>query len=397
MKQESTSMPSTAYEDEFPLDDKRIYLNHAAQAPWPRRALAAIERLSGEMNAGILRHGDWLAVEERLRARLQGLIGAPSPQDIALLKNTSEGLSLVAHGMDWRAGDNIVIADQEFPSNRIVWQALASQGVALREAAISGDDAREEGPEAIIERACDEHTRMIAVSSVQYATGLRMDLERLGRFCRQGNILFCIDAIQSLGALPMDVQAIHADFLVAGAHKWMLGPEGVAVFYCRRELRDRLTLRQYGWHMVEDCFDFDNKAWRVSDSARRFECGSPNTLGIHALDASLSWLLEVGMARVSQDLLRNTEYLLQAIAENRWLSLLSPAMVSDDPNRRSGIVTFHAPGVATRALFRASRASGIVCAPRGGGIRFSPHFYTPMAHIEAAMARVGELVNRGFG
>nr|VFK38122.1 MAG: Selenocysteine lyase/Cysteine desulfurase [Candidatus Kentron sp. TC] len=398
MKQDM-SILSSAYKNEFSLDNGRIYLNHAAQSPWPRRMLAVIERLSREMNMGIPRHREWLAVEQRLRKRLQQLIGAPSSEDIALLKNTSEGLSIVAHGIGWRAGDNIVITDQEFPSNRIVWQSLASQGVEVREAPISAgatpsdDDAPEETPEAIIEHTCDEHTRMIAVSSVQYATGLRMDSGRIGRFCRQKDILFCVDAIQSLGALSMDVQSIDADFLVAGGHKWMLGPEGIAVFYCRRELRDRLILRQHGWHMVEDYLNFDNKAWRSADSARRFECGSPNTLGIHALDASLSWLLEVGMDRVSQGILRNTAYLLQAIAENEKLSPLFPAMVSDNPNRRSGIVTFHAPGMATRELFRELTASGIICAPRGGGIRFSPHFYTPMAHLESAMERVGDLAS----
>nr|VFK41711.1 MAG: Selenocysteine lyase/Cysteine desulfurase [Candidatus Kentron sp. SD]VFK46325.1 MAG: Selenocysteine lyase/Cysteine desulfurase [Candidatus Kentron sp. SD]VFK78410.1 MAG: Selenocysteine lyase/Cysteine desulfurase [Candidatus Kentron sp. SD] len=380
--------------NEFPRHDDYIYLNHAAIAPWPRRALLSIERLSKEMNAGTFRSGDWFRVEETLREQLRQLINAPSGEDIALLKNTSEGLSIVAHGLDWQSGDNIVITDQEFPSNRIVWQSLASRRVTVREAAIQESTLPEgASPEEMIEGCCDENTRLVAVSSVQYGTGLRMDLERIGSFCRRSGILFCVDAIQSLGAIPMDVQAIDADFLAADGHKWMLGPEGIAVFYCRRALRDRLTLRQYGWHMVEDHLNYDNRDWTVAASARRFECGSPNTLGIHALSASLSLLLEMGMDHVFRGVLGNASYLLNAITESKKLSLISPVATLNDPKRRSGIVTFHAPGIESPTLFRELIAAGIICALRSGGIRFSPHFYTPRQELENAMGRVKHIVS----
>ncbi|VFN02605.1 MAG: Selenocysteine lyase/Cysteine desulfurase [Candidatus Kentron sp. G] len=383
------------YRDEFPLEDGRIYLNHAYYGRWPRRTVMAVERLCREINTGAIRYGDWLQAEARLRERFRALIDAPSVEDIALLKNTSEGLSVVAHGLDWRAGDNIVITDQEFPSNRIVWESLSGQGVEIRQAAIPVTPF-EEAPEAIIERTCDGNTRLVSVSSVQYGTGLRMDLARIGAFCRREGILFCVDAIQSLGALSLDVQAIGADFLAADGHKWMLGPDGIALFYCREELRDRLTLRQYGWRMVEEPFDFDNRDWRVASSARRFECGSPNTLGIHALGASLSLLLEVGMEEVERGVLQNSAYLIAAIAGNEagngGLRLLSPAAVIHDPARRGGIVTFGARDREPRELFQALKAAGIACALRGGGIRFSPHFYTPREQLKIAMERLEELV-----
>nr|VFJ57376.1 MAG: Selenocysteine lyase/Cysteine desulfurase [Candidatus Kentron sp. FM]VFJ72900.1 MAG: Selenocysteine lyase/Cysteine desulfurase [Candidatus Kentron sp. FM]VFK20166.1 MAG: Selenocysteine lyase/Cysteine desulfurase [Candidatus Kentron sp. FM] len=384
------------YRDEFPLEDGRIYLNHAYYGRWPRRTVRAVERLCQEVNTGAFRYGDWLQTEARLRERLRELINAPSVADIALLKNTSEGLSVVAHGLDWRAGDNIVIADQEFPSNRIVWQSLGGQGVEIRQAAISAASS-EEAPEAIIERTCDENTRLVSVSSVQYGTGLRMDLGRIGAFCRREGILFCVDAIQSLGALSLDVRAIGADFLAADGHKWMLGPDGIALFYCREELRDRLTLRQYGWHMVEEPLDFDKRDWRVASSACRFECGSPNTLGIHALEASLSLLLEVGMEEVERGVLENSAYLIAAIAGNEGLGLLSPAAVIHDPARRGGIVTFGARDRAPRELFRTLKAAGVACALRGGGIRFSPHFYTPREQLETTMERLEALAPRRGG
>nr|VFJ96812.1 MAG: Selenocysteine lyase/Cysteine desulfurase [Candidatus Kentron sp. LFY] len=380
------------YQNEFPLYNDRIYLNHAAVAPWPRRTSMAIERFSEQVYGGAIRHRDWVEAEERLRNQFRELINAPSTEDIALLKNTSEGLSMVAHGIDWRAGDNIVITDQEFPSNRIVWQSLASQGVEIREAAILGATSWEDTPEAIMERNCDENTRLIAVSSVQYGTGVRMDLHRLGAFCRRQGILFCVDAIQSLGALPMDVQAIGADFLAADGHKWMLGPEGIAVFYCRRQLRNRLTLRQYGWHMMEDSLDFDNRDWKIADSARRFECGSMNMLGIHAISASLSLLLEIGMDEVARGVLEKSSYLTEAITEDKRLSLVFPAALVDDPIRRSGIVTFQAPGAELQGVFRGLIGSGVICALRAGGIRFSPHFYTPKEQLESAVRRVGEYI-----
>ena len=354
----------------------------------------AIEQFSQSMYRASFRYKEAIQAEDRLREQFRQLIGAASVEDIAILKNTSEGLSVVAHGIDWRPGDNVVITDQEFPSNRIVWHSLESQGVEMREAAISRAGLNEDAsPEAIIERSCDQHTRLVAVSSVQYATGLRMDLECLSAFCRRKDILFCVDAIQSLGVLPLDVQAIGIDFLAADGHKWMLGPEGVAVFYCRPELRERLLLRQYGWHMVEDHLNFDNRDWAVAESARRFECGSQNTMGILALNASLSLLLEIGMEEVTRGVLQNTSYLLEAIRQNQRLAPLSPPLVLENPTRRSGIVTFHAPGTDSRKLTNKLVASGVRCSPRGGGIRFSPHFYTPEEQLESAMQQVDKFLD----
>jgi selenocysteine lyase/cysteine desulfurase len=161
----------------------------------------------------------------------------------------------------------------------------------------------------------------------------------------------------------------------------MLGPEGVAVFYCRPALRTRLTLFQYGWHMVEDHLHFDRQDWEVARSARRFECGSPNMLGISALSASLSLLLEVGIGAVAEQILAHTAYLKEAIQGNADLTLLSPAA----PERASGIVTFRSRRVEPAVLYQRLGAAGIVCALRGGGIRFSPHFYTSRDKLEAAM------------
>jgi cysteine desulfurase / selenocysteine lyase len=368
---------------EFPQREGLVYLNHAAVAPWPNRTAAALERFAREnVVQGAFSYREWNDVETRLRERMQALINAPSASDIALLKSTSEALSVVAYGLDWRNGDNLVINDQEFPSNRIVWESLQRLGVSVRVVSFSAIQS----PESALIEACDASTRLIAVSSVQYGTGLRMDLDELGRECRSRGILLCVDGIQSLGALPIDLAATPVDFLMADGHKWLLGPEGLALFYCRAELRPQLKLWQYGWHMVKDRSNFDKPSWEVTQTAMRFECGSPNMLGIHALDASLSLLLEVGMEEIGRRVLANTALLMSLIDESATLELVSLR----DEARRSGIVSFRHRRADQDALFRHLNAHGIVCALRGGGVRFSPHFYTPEEDLRSAVAAAAE-------
>ena len=364
---------------EFELDPSLIHLNHAAVAPWPRCVREAVEAFAAENACQGSRHySRWVKVENELRERLARLINAPAADDIALLKNTSEALSVVAHGLDWQAGDQVVISDQEFPSNRIVWESLAPFGVEVIEVDLASDDS----PEQALMTACTDQTRLLAISSVQYASGLRVNLERLGQHCRDKGILFCVDAIQSIGALVTDVQAMQADFVMADGHKWMLGPEGLALFYSRPAVRESLTLRQYGWHMVEEYGDFDKRDWKVAESARRFECGSPNMLGIHALHASVGLLLEHGMENVQQAILRNTEILFELIAGSDNLECLT----NTETGRYAGIVVFRHNTIGNERLYSHLLANNVLCALRGGGIRFSPHYYTDPEQIVAAIS-----------
>lgn len=369
---------------EFPLSDEIIYLNHAAVGPWPQRTSTAVANFA-EQNCryGSYFYPDWLKKEAELRKQLQILLNAPSPDDIALVKNTSEALSFVAYGRDWRAGDNIVTSNEEFPSNRIPWQSLADQGVALRQA----DLARSETPEDALFLLVDKRTRLLTISSIQFASGLRLDLERIGAFCKKRDILFCVDAIQSLGAVRFDAQAYQADFVMADGHKWMLGPEGLGVFYTTPEARDKLKLTQYGWHMMKDAHNYENKPWEIHPGARRFECGSPNMLGIHALSASLSLLLETGMEEVETKVLDHSDYLRDAIKHKNSLILLS----TPKPLLKSGIVVFKHRSIDNATLYRHLQEKGVLCAQRGAGIRFSPHFYNTREEIGKALAFIAEL------
>ena len=375
----------TLLAQEFSLEKDLIYLNHAAVSPWPARTAAAVTRFANEnLTQGSMHYPQWVKTETALRQKLQRLVNAPSVDDIALLKNTSEALSVVAYGLDWRKGDNIVISDQEFPSNRVVWESLRTFGVEVRKAHI---DMQSNTPEQALLTACDHRTRLLAISSIQYATGFRVDLETLGYYCRMNDILFCVDAIQSIGAVNFDVQAIAADFVMADGHKWMLGPEGVALFYCAAQHRERLKLHQFGWHMLENMTDYESQEWHPCHTARRFECGSPNMLGIHALDASLSLLVEIGITEVEARVIERAELMMAAIHEATNLELVTP----DSPGRYGAIVAFRHKHLSAEQCQAQLNGQKVMCAARGGFIRYSPHCYTPLTAIGEALEKVNHL------
>jgi selenocysteine lyase/cysteine desulfurase len=373
---------------ELTLDPDVTHLNHAGVGPWPRRAVEAAQRFAAENGRrGSLDYAGWLAVEQRLRERFARLLGAAGGEDVALLKNTSEGLSFVAAGLDWQPGDNVVFPYQEFPSNRLPWEALAARGVEPRAVDMGADP----DPEALLLEACDARTRVLAVSAVQYADGLRMDLSRLGDFCRSRETLLCVDAIQQLGVLPFDVAALGADFAMADGHKWLLGPEGVAAFWVRPEIRERLALVEYGWHMVEASGDYDRHDWQPAASARRFEAGSPNLLGAHAMEASLSLLEDVGMEEVARAVLERTSHIIERVEASPALERVSRT----ESGRRAGIVTLRRRGVDNGALYRHLLERNVLCAHRAGGIRLSPHFYTPFEAIDRALTLIEDFEGHG--
>ncbi|MAG65542.1 aminotransferase class V-fold PLP-dependent enzyme [Pseudomonas sp.] len=373
------------WQAEFPQADGLCYLNHAAVAPWPKRAAEAVSAFASEnLQQGAQDYPRWSRGERQLRDQLRTLLNARHSDDIALVKNTSEALSFVAQGVDWQPGDQVIISNQEFPSNRLPWEALAGRGVEV----IAVDLASE--PEQALIDAMGPRTRLLSISSVQYGTGLRLDLQQLGTACRARGVLFCVDAIQTLGAQPFDVQQIDCDFAMADGHKWLLAPEGLGVFFCHARVRDQLQLTQHGWHMVEAIGDYDRSDWHPARSARRFEAGSPNTLAQQAMSASLSLLLEADMPWVAAQL----DARICLLAE-RLQALPGVQVLSDmRPGRRSGIITFSVAGQDHKALHKALMDRGVVCALRGGGIRWSPHFYTPQSTLESALARLAELINQ---
>ncbi|HET8706381.1 MAG TPA: aminotransferase class V-fold PLP-dependent enzyme [Pseudomonadales bacterium] len=374
------------WQTEFELQPDLIYLNHAAVAPWPKRARLAVQQFAEEnSHFGAARYENWLKKEHALRLKLKQLINAESSEEIAFQKNTSEGLSTIAYGLHWNPGDEIIISDEEFPSNRIVWESLEQQyGVIVKKIPL-----QQNAPEQSLLAAFSPRTRLLAISSVQYGSGIKVNLQTLGAACRNTNVLFCVDAIQSLGAHAVDVQSAHIDFLVADGHKWMLGPEGIAVFYCRKSRLDLLQVRQFGWHMIEHIGDYARQDWAVARSARRFECGSPNMLGIYALDASLSLILDVGLSQIEQSIAKLIAQFETQLLALPGISLLTP----QSAEQRAGIITFKHSHIDPEMLFSALKAQNMVCAMRGGGIRFSPHFYQRPELVEQAVSAVEKVIH----
>lgn len=371
---------------EFPQETDLCYLNHAAVAPWPKCAAEAAQRFAFEnMTVGAERYHDWMETLSELRERLRWLINAQSADDIALVKNTSEGLSFVAAGLQWAPGDEIVGIADDFPSNRVVWESLASRGVRF----VSVDTNAADDPEGALLAAFSEKTRLLAVSSVHFATGVRLDLDRLSRACREREVLLCLDAIQSLGAFSFDIQATPADFVIADGHKWMLGPEGLGLFYVNPAIRDSLTLTQFGWAMREQASDYSTAPWKPAPNARRFECGTPNMLGAQVLHASLGLLQQVGFVEIEKNIRKNVALLRDSIKSLEGVSVRTP----DHQDRQAGIVSFHIEGLDLTLLWQALMAERVVCAARGGFLRFSPHFYTRTAVIERAASTLQKVMN----
>ena len=364
---------------EFPVRKNLIYLNHAAVSPLPLRTGDALKAFVDEyVHLGTKNYMDWALHGDQLHTDLAKFINAPSADDIALLKNTSEGISVVAMGFPWEPGDTVLSSDEEFPSNRIPWQALEERGVNFKEVAL-----RQEGksPEQALIDAMDDSTRMLAISAIQYASGLRLDLVILGNACKERGIAFCVDAIQMLGAFPVDVEAANIDFMMADSHKWLLGPEGIALFYCRKHWQTMINLFQYGWHMIDKYSDFDNKKWQPATTSRRFENGTPNILGVRAFAASLSLINEIGLPDIERRILNNTALIREIIDKSVNLE----AIYTDNASKLSGIVTFRHKNHLPARLFKSLREQNIMCAERGGGIRFSPHVYNTEQEIITAL------------
>jgi len=366
---------------EFPLEPDLCYLNHAAVGPWPRRTAQAVANFAQQnMTRGAEDYPAWMEVERRLRERLARLINAGGPDDIALVKNTSEGLSIISQGLNWCSGDAIVGLAGDFCSNQMPWEALTDRGVSY----LAVDALSDPDPEGALIAAISNKTRLLAISTVHFATGYRFDMQRLSDACRSKGVLLSVDAIQSLGALPFDLNETPADFVTSGGHKWLLCPEGLGFLYCRPELRTQLSLHQFGWAMRDTPYAFESESWTPASTARRFEAGTPNMIGIHAMEASLGLFEELGMDFVQERLRENVGFLETELQKIPGVTVVTP----ENPEKRAGILTFRHAGTDAAALYGQLMKNRVICAARAGGIRLAPHFYTPRPTLELAIDRI---------
>jgi selenocysteine lyase/cysteine desulfurase len=357
------------YAAEFPVRRNVVYLNHAGVSPLCRPAAEAMKQLADECcEFGSFHYERWLSAYERLRAAAALLMNA-SAREIALVKNTSEGIAVVANGLEWRAGDRIVAFAEEFPSNWLPWKRLEEAGVAVTwlhyNATLEQIDEAARG------------ARLLAISYVQYLSGYRVDLNAIGEICSRHGVFFFVDAIQGLGVFPVDVGAARIDALAADGHKWLMGPEGCGVLYVREAVQDRVKPTEIGWMSVANYNDFSAKDLTPRADAGRYECGTLNTIGCYGLRASLEFVNGIGPGRIGAAVQGLGDRLFAALAE-RGFEMLGTRTSANG----AGIVSFRKPGEEPRYTVRKLKEAGFMAAPRQGWVRVSPHFYIPPSDID---------------
>ena len=359
----------------FPVTRHSIYLNHAAISPPPITTIRAVEaQLRDVHENGSANFRSWLAVKEDARKLLAELLGA-RPEQVAFMRNTSDSLSTVANGMTWRSGDNIVTFSREFPSNIYPWLRIRDAfGVELRMC----EERNGRIDLAEFESLIDDRTRVVAVSHVQYASGFRTDLERLGRVSRRHDALFVVDAIQALGAVPVNVESEVIDVAAGASHKWLLAPEGVGYLYLSDRARERIQPTLVGWTSVPDPDDYLNFEQGWNRGTLAWETGTGPAALLHGFKASLEMLQRSGIDRIAKYLEELTDYLCERLVGKNY-----EVVSSRTPGEKSQIVCVrHQGGLSSMSLYHHLNTRNIVTAPRGDRLRIAPHFYNTTTEVD---------------
>ena len=363
-----------SWRSEFPVTETYIYMNHAGVAPLSRRSRDAMtEFLEDATVNGAVNAKCWEQAAEACRGVAAQLINADATE-IAFMKNTTQGILIAANGIDWHTGDNVVTTAVEFPANVYPWWSLKERyGVQTRMVPEQTGRIHVED----VASAIDERTRAVTISHVEFASGFRNDIQALGEICRERDIWFIVDAIQSLGAIEVDVKSANVDILAADGHKWLLAPEGAAIFYCADDKRERLINTNVGWASVVNPRDFLNYNLTQKPDATRFEEGSYNSVGLYGLKAAIELLLDIGILTIETHILKLTEHLMAGL-EAKGYRVVTPRADSE----RAGIVIFESNQRTPAEIYDILHAENIITAERGSGVRVSPHFYNTTSEIE---------------
>jgi selenocysteine lyase/cysteine desulfurase len=361
--------PHERYAHHFPVRDRLIYLNHAAVAPLSKPAADAIKSLADDCcEFGSLHYPAWLEAYQGLRAAAARLTGAKATE-IALVKNTSEGIATVATGIDWKPGDRIVGFREEFPANLYPWRRLEAKGVEATWLSVFDPLDR-------IDEAC-RGARLLSISFVGFLNGYRAPVREIGEICKRRGCIYFVDAIQGLGAFPLNVRDCHIDALAADGHKWLLGPEGCGLLYVSEALQERVEPVEFGWTNVANYADYASRDMTLRRDAGRYECGTLNTIGSFGLRASLEMLLEIGVEYIAPAVQALGDRIAAGVRAKGYELLCERT-----PATGAGIVSFRKPGVDAGAVVARLRERGIAAAPRAGWVRTSPHFYIAPGEID---------------
>ncbi len=367
-------MNDTALRTNFPTTRHWTFLDHAAVAPLPLPCLAAMQAYLEDMSVqGVLSFERWSKEIEAVRILASTLLHC-QPLEVAFIPNTSTGIGLIAEGFPWRPGDNVITAEEEYPANQYPWLNLRDRGVEVRRVASRGNriDIND------IRQAMNERTRVLSLSSVEFSSGYRNQLLDLGQICRAKDIFFLVDAIQSLGLIPLDVQQIPIDGLAADGHKWLLGPEGAGIFWLRNEWLERLHPIGVGWNSVIGAHHFSTIDFRLKPHAGRWEGGTANAIGIVGLGASIQLLLTTGIAHVCQKVMTLTEHLCEGVQNVTGWRVFS----SRKQEERSGIVSLIHDQVSPWIMKKLALEQKCVINVRANRVRVSPHFYNTLEEMQ---------------
>jgi selenocysteine lyase/cysteine desulfurase len=361
-------MEQAAWRGEFPVVADTVFFNHSAVSPMPQRARdAGVAVFEDRWQRASWDYFRWLEAVREARARAGALLGTTADR-VAFTGNTSSGLSLVAAGLPWREGDAVAVTWPDFPTLRFPFEALARRGVRLVELPRRGGRVDLDEAAGLIP-GC----RLVAASTVDWMTGAALDVAGLAAICRREGALLCLDAIQSLGAMPLDVTALGVDFLAAGCHKWQLGPMGLGIFYAAPGREELLAPVVVGWRSMEDDEQLGD-VFRLKAGAGRFEAGTLDVAAIAAYGASLSLLLDAGGETIQTAIFSVLDALRDGLAA-RGLEVVSPM----EPGERSSILAFAHPEAT--GLYQHLMESRVFVSPRGGRIRLSPHFYNDATDV----------------
>ncbi|MCC6397033.1 MAG: aminotransferase class V-fold PLP-dependent enzyme [Bacteroidetes bacterium] len=369
----------------FPyLASGKIYLNHAATSPFSTRVADALSRhIQDRMTGSIDSYETDVEMVRAWRRLVQQMIHAEAPERIAFQMNTSDAINVVASGLPWKSGDHVLLNDAEFPANLHPFLHLRRHGVRID--LLPAPDGVVT-PEAV-EDTLLPTTRLVSLSAVQFLSGYRADLAEIGALCRSRGIIFVVDGIQSVGAVPCNVQELHIDALAAGAQKWQMSPPGTGFLYVSAELQDRIQQQYLGWLSVASPWNFRLLDQPPAPSARRYEGGTLNIAGMHAMREAISTLLEFGLEAIADHILGLTDILMRKLVAIPGVRMITPF----DPRHRAGIVTIQPPsGIRAEDVVGRLKARGISIAVREGFLRFSPHFY----NSEEEMIRTADEVRR---
>lgn len=376
---------------EMPVAKEHAYFDHAAVAPLPAAAAERLRKFADQASQSGDKHWlEWSLIVSRLRTAAAQLLGA-NECEVALVPNTTIGINLVAEGFPWKSGDNLVVPDNEFPSNLLPWKNLQRRGVEVRMLPVPDTG------EISIDRLgdlMDDRTRLVALSWVGFVSGFRLDLHRVAEAVhRRGSLLF-VDAIQGLGAFPIHVHDAQIDFLAADGHKWMLGPEGAGLLYVAEKHLALLEPLLLGWNSLAEG-GFDPRSANLKSSAARYEGGSYNMAGLLAFEASLELLLRLGShlaaSPVAAAILENVATIAEQLA-GQGFDLQVPT-----EEFRSGILTTSWPGATSSDLNTARKhclEKNVILSVRAGRLRIATHAYNnadDIARLVTALVEARQL------